>query len=96
MSGNADARAITSLARALWDGLTLAQRAALRRARSIDGGYALNSPTPMNTTRALWGRSLVMTGTSGLSPLGLLVRAEGLAVDSEAARRRYSKRKVRA
>lgn len=94
MSGNVDARSIAALARGMWAGLTIAQRAALRRACAIEGGYRLDSPTPSSTTRALWGRSLVMTGTSGLSPLGLLVRAEGLAADSEAARRRYSKRKV--
>jgi hypothetical protein len=94
MSGNVDARAIQQLARDLWAGLTTAQRDALRRARAIEGGYRLDSPTPVRTTRALWGKLLIVEGASVLEPLGLLVRAEGLAADRAAARRRFNRRKA--
>lgn len=93
MSGSVNTRAIRSLAREIWAGLPLAQQTALRRSRAIEGGFALSMPTHIRTVRSLWSKGLALEGGRGLSPLGVLVRAEGLAHDAEQARRRYSRRK---
>lgn len=93
MSGNVDARAIQSLARELWAGLTLAQQAALRRARRQPGGYSLEASTHARVVESLRSKVLVGEGSRDLEPLGVLVRAEGLGVTAEQARRRYGRRR---
>lgn len=92
-SERADARAIGFLAREVWAQLRPAQQSALRRARAQHGGFVLEHRTHERTVEALRERGLVIDGARDLEPLGVLVRAEGLGVTAEQAKRRYGRRK---
>lgn len=91
---SADIQAIRVLARSVWDQLPLAQRAALRRAQGHGSRRFLDISTNKRTVKSMQAKRLVVEGDRELEPLGLLLRAEGLAADEAAAKRRFSRRKV--
>ena len=95
MSVAADIRAIRALTLDVWRGLTLAQRAALRRA-AASYGHSLVAKSNGRTIAALHRHGFVVadTGPAGLTPMGRLVREVGLEADAAQARKRYSKRKA--
>lgn len=91
MSGSVNTRAIQSLAREIWEGLTTAQQTALRRARKVHGGYMLSMPVNKRTADSL--RDKRLADGDDVTPLGALVRAEGIEATAEQAKRRYCRRK---
>jgi hypothetical protein len=80
-----DSTAIIRLARVRWLGLTLAQRAALRRVNSGFVRPRLDSGTNLRTIRAMRAHGFISPVDTDLTPLGLLVRESGLAHDAELA-----------
>ena len=90
-----NARAIQALALETWSALTLAQRAALRRARShVDvPACRLASDTHGRTVSALVEHGLA-DEWRWLTPLGALVREQGLEQTAREARRRFSRRRA--
>jgi hypothetical protein len=96
---NPDITAALGLLLAVWHGLTDAQRSALRRATPTTGTRQLQFDTHARTVRALLehgytgGDAGLKPGPRTLTPLGVILRAVGMADDAAQARRRYSKRK---
>jgi len=81
---NTDAKAIHSLAVQIWRSLTDAQRSAMRRSRAAVIAHR-------RTVDALELRGLV-NACAMPTPLGVLVRADGLAADAEDAKRIHRRR----
>ena len=87
MSVSTDIETVRAHARLVWAGLTLAQRSALRRA-----GARLRWDVHARCRLALERSGLVCARQLELpylTPLGLLVREQGLAAEAESAKRKY-------
>jgi hypothetical protein len=96
---NPDITAALGLLLAVWRGLTDAQRSALRGATPTTGTRQLQYDTHARTVQALLDHGYT-GGDAGfkpdprtLTPLGVILRAVGMADDAAQAKRRFSKRK---
>ena len=95
MSVTVELAAVRACALRAWQEMTLAQRAALRRAGPVCG-CSLAAKANGRTIAALHRHGLVMVEASAspLTALGRLVREVGIEADEAASRLRYSKRKA--
>ena len=100
MSTTTDIRALNAIALAIWQGITPAQRAALRRARPHGLGLRLTWSTNARVISALVVRGLVTAEKSmhtsrvfyPVTVAGLLVLEVGQAHEAKQAKRKYAQR----
>jgi hypothetical protein len=88
-------RACTAIALAIWDELTIGQRATVNRARGEVGSRSIETCVHAVTRRCLRDRGLVCPDSRRLTVLGELVLEVGRAAEVERVRKRVARKRGR-